>query len=426
MPNLTDDQWERMKRGLIAAFQVLNEVEPEEPEPPPPPVLTFPLPPTFQPSSKEWMTEEEEILWYQSLGFSCTVKDLRESYNKFIPSPKKPTTNPMNETETDDLRNYFRLYVRTGYQGFLTQATMERDWQVQYYSRIGVKGTSIDTSHVYLMGLTDWIIAHPEDGAAKDAANRILGFIKGQAPVSYIETRIIARMLLCLCYWKEKMGDTGVDPTIARLINAIHTAPVYNGWLSFPKYYQGQNAVFDDQPLGNDLRVTFPKNALYKSVDGTPLVVDATHYNLRPFPGVASFQDCFLMHALQVAARVQKDSSLGMFAVAQAKAWEQVCGFPWNDSVGSHTNEVIGYNVVSSCPEPRMFQIRAAASTPLYVTQFSAFCVNPGIRFKLQRQAVLRGYGQYDKIDVAKEITGQKPKYWLWQSYEQGFFLTQK
>ncbi len=42
----------------------------------------------------------------------------------------------------------------------------------------------------------------------------------------------------------------------------------------------------------------------------------------------------------------------------------------------------------------------------------------------MQQQSLLRQYGQYTKV-LPSEL-GKQPRFWLWQTWEQGFFLTQK
>jgi hypothetical protein len=376
---------------------------------------------TTYPSSASWMTEAQEVAWYNSIGFNTTLAELQASYTSFTPAPISSTTNVEWGTETDDLRNYYRLYKRTGYAGFLQQAQYLHDWMVDTYSVTG-SSASIGTEHVYLMGLVDWYVDY-QDAPTQAAINRILAYIKANLPTSYYETRVSARMLECLCYFKEKLGWTNVDTEITTLISQIQAAPVYNGFISFPKYYVGMGETADGQPSGTSLDTLFPKNVGFKTSSGTPLIASPTTFNLEGFPGVASFQDMILCHALLLAARVENEPALVQTELDQATAWLQISGYPFWDPTGASTNLIIGYNVVPDAPDLTMFKCYDGDSTPLYCTQYAAYCPNASMMKQLQQQALLRQYSQYDKIQASE--LGGKPRYWLWQTWEEGYYLTQ-
>jgi hypothetical protein len=369
------------------------------------------------------MTEAEEVAWYNSLGFNVTLAELQASYANFTPTAVSSTTNVEWNTETDDLRNYYRLYQRTGYAGFLAQAQNLHDWYCNTYSVPG-SSSAIGTEHVYLMGMVDWVANNPTDTAGAAAIDRVLAYIQSNLPTSYYETRVSARMLQCLCYYKEKLGTTNVDAEIATLVAQIKAAPVYNGFVSFPKYYVGTGETIGGQPAGTDLRTLFPKDATFANSSGTLFLTSATTFDLVGFPGAASFQDVMLMHALRVAARVENDPTLDQLSLDQATAWLQCSGFPFWDPAGATTNMVIGYNIVTDAPDLSLFKSYGGSSTPLYVTQYAAYCPEPAMMKTLQQQALLRQYAQYDKI-LPSELGGQ-PRYWLWQTWEQGYFLSQK
>jgi hypothetical protein len=374
------------------------------------------------------MTESEEVNWYNSLGFNVTLSDLQASYAGFAPAQNKSTsTNVEWDTEADDLRDYYRLYKRTGNAGFLQQAQYEHDWQVNVYSQIG--NSSIPTTatanmtHFYMMGLIDWYVDH-KDQATLDAINRLLNFALANLPASFIETRGVARPLQCLVYYREQIGLVDVSAGITKLLNDIKTAPVYNGFISWPKYYVNGPGKLDNQPAGSDLRVLFPKNASFTNAAGSLLITGATTYDFRGFPGAASFQDFMLMHALNLSGRVLNDSSLTNLSLRQANAWMQCTGYPWPDPTGAKSNYVISYSIVSNSPDLTMWTDSAGSSTPLYVGQYAAFCPVATMRRALQQQACLRAYGEYAKI-VPSEFGG-RPRYWLWQTWQQGYFNTQK
>jgi hypothetical protein len=373
------------------------------------------------------MTETEEVNWYNSLGFNVTLSELQASYAAFAPKQNKSTaTNAEWDTEADDLRDYYRLYKRTGYAGFLQQAQYEHDWQVNIYSQIGnpsiPKSATANITHFYMMGLVDWYVDN-KDQATLDAINRLINYAIAN-PNTTFETRGIARPLQCLVYYREKIGLVDVSAGITHLVNEIKSAPVYNGFISWPKYYVNDSGTFDHQPAGTDLRVLFPKNANFTDSAGKLLITGPTTFNFIGFPGVASFQDCMLMHALNVAGRALNDSSLTALSQRQAQAWMQCCGYPWPDPTGAKSNYVIGYNIVSNSPDLSMWTDSAGSSTPLYVSQYAAFCPDSTRQHALQQQTCLRAYGEYTKI-LPSEFGG-KPRYWLWQTWQQGYFLTQK
>ena len=272
------------------------------------------------------------------------------------------------------------------------------------------------------MGIVDWVSDNPTDQAGIAAINRVLAYIKANVPTYYYETRVSARMLQCLCHFKEKLGWTNVDAEINTLLAGIQAAPVYNGFISFPKYCVGHGRDRRRPALGHEPRALFPKDAAFTAPSGTPLIASATTFNLEGFPGVASFQDVMLMHALLVAARVENDPSLAQLSLNQATAWLQVSGYPLWDPTGVSTNLLIGYNVVPDAPDLTLFKCYDGSSTPLYCTQYAAYCPNPAIMKQLQQQAVLRR--SQPTPDPGLRLGG-KPRYYLWETWEQGYFLTQ-
>jgi hypothetical protein len=129
------------------------------------------------------------------------------------------------------------------------------------------------------------------------------------------------------------------------------------------------------------------------------------------------------MHALLLASRVENDSSLATIELDQANAWLQITGYPFWDPTGKSTNLVIGYNVVPDAPDLTLFKCYDGGSTPLYCTQYAAYCPNAALAKQLQQQALLRQYNQYSKIE-SSELSA-KPRYFLWETWEAGYYLTQ-
>src|SRR5438105_912252 len=83
--------------------------------------------------------------------FSVTLTQLRASYASFVVQSVDPNLS-VNSTNSDDLRNFYRLYKRTSYAAFLTQAQNWRDFYVNSYSHYELGGSNrINTSHVYMI-----------------------------------------------------------------------------------------------------------------------------------------------------------------------------------------------------------------------------------------------------------------------------------
>lgn len=377
------------------------------------------------PSSAAWMTEDEEVAWIGSLGFQATVADLRASYASFVPrATKTATTSTMNDTETDDLRNYYRLWKRTSHPGFLAQAQIERDWQVAHYSQVASGlPSAANLSHFYLMGLVDWWVDH-RDSSTLDAIHRLVDWVSAKIEPKLVDTRSVARPLECLAHYREKIGQRDVSASLTALVRAVREAPSFGGVVSMPKWYSAATVTVPDVPAGVDLRAKFPANAAHLNHAGVSLVRGAATYNVTGFPGATSNQDAFLVHALGLAARVMKDPTLLSVRDGIARAYASLAAFPWTDPDGKASNMIVPYNFDPSAPELAMFLHRSGDSTPLYVTQIAPCLLDPAKRLALSRQALLRQYGQHSKI-LPSELAG-KPRWWPWQTWEAGFFLTQK
>ena len=147
-----------------------------------------------------------------------------------------------------------------GYAGFLQQAQYLHDWYCSSYSVTG-SSSSIGTEHVYMMGMVDWVSDHPTDQAGIAAINRVLAYIKSNLPTAFFETRVSARMLECLCHFKEKLGWANVDSEIATLVAEIRAAPVYNGFISVPQVLRRGERDDRRSARGNDSASSFPKDA---------------------------------------------------------------------------------------------------------------------------------------------------------------------
>jgi hypothetical protein len=297
---------------------------------------------------------------------------------------------------------------------------------VNTYSNWQNGGTNvIEPEHVYLMGLIDWYLDF-KDQATMDAINRILDFIMlKMSNTAFYEQRVSARAIQCLAYYLEKINQRlDVKPKLQAFVDGVKAAPALQGFKNV-YYYVGENLTLTGQPAGTDLRVLFPKNVGITNDQGVLLVPTATTFTLKHFKCAASFQAIMLMHALGVAGRVLGDQTLKDLALAEAKAWQTVVGYPWFDKNGTTNNMVIAYNLNLNAPDLSMFMAPAGSSTPLYITQMAAFATDPVIRKQLGQQALLRQYGQSTKI-TSSEITGKKPAYFAWATWENGYFLTQK
>lgn len=383
-----------------------------------------PVPAVRYPDSSQFMTEDEEVAWYNSIGFNTTLADLRASYAKFSVQAVNPNQSVMNGEETDNLRNFYALYKRTGYAGFLQQAQAWRDYYVNVYSHPENGGSNvIETHHVYLMGLINWYVDF-KDQATLDAINRIIDFILKNLPATFIEQRVVARPIQCLAHYIDKINiRTDVKPALQKIVDMTKASKVIKGFKSV-YYYVGAGMSLTGMPAGTDLKVQFPANANIVSAKGLPLIASATTFNLQSFQCASSFQAVMLMHALRLAGRVLGDISLITMAQAEQDAWNGVTGYPWWDKTGVSNNMQIPYNVNCEAADLTMFMGPAGSSTPLYVTQFAAYCPDLAKKKILQQQALLRQWGQYAKILPTELAT--KPKYYLWQSFENGYFLSQK
>jgi hypothetical protein len=374
------------------------------------------------------MSETDEVAWINSLGFNVTLTDLRNSYTKFVYQPVDPTTtNVLWGTESDNLRNYYRLYKRTGYAPFMQQAQSWWNFMVNTYSNWQAGGNNvIEPEHVYLMGLVDWYVDH-QDQPTLDAINRIIDFIEQKIKGNpFTETRVTARCLMGLTYYMEKIGIRAADvmPKIQEFLAGLSGAKVVNGFTTM-YFYQGDGMSVTGLPAGQDLRILFPQNANYYAPGATtPMVYNTNSYTIKHFNGVGLYQDMMLTHALNVAARVLNQPALAQQSLTIDKAWLSYVGYPFYDPQGANYNLIVPYYLVPSTPQTSMFLAPGGNSTPLYVTQYAAFCPDPAVRKTLQQQALLRQYAQYSKIQASE--LGKLPKYFPWQTWEQGYFLTQK
>jgi hypothetical protein len=367
------------------------------------------------------MTESEEVAWMNSLGFKVTLAELQASYAKFVVQPVSATsTNVLWGTETDWLRNWYRLYKRTGHQSFLDQAREWHDFNVNTYSQWQNGGRNVvEPEHVYLMGLIDWYV-DTKDPATLDAINRILDFIEQKIRANpFYETRVSARCIQCLAYYLEKIGTRRADvlPTLQNFITGVQTATQGAGLVCM-KFWVGTNMTADGMPPGDDLTKLFPSDVTFGCVTGPDAI------QIKGFEGAGVYQDCMLIHALSLAGRVLQQPALGSLAVQIASAWEPHTVFPFWDPKGSTTNLIVPYYLVPAAPDTSVFHCYDGSSTPLYITQYAANCPNPTLRKTLAGQALLRQYGEYTKIAPAE--FGGLPRYFLWQTWQAGYFLTQK
>lgn len=414
---LCNDLWLKLMSIMVGVFP--NVVAPNSPctvviPPPPPPVAQM-----IYPSSQTWMTEEEEVEWYKSLGFVTTLTELRASYASFTPKAIDPTTNVMWNTESDELRNFYRLYKRTGHPAFLTQSQYIRDWMVKTYSNWQAGGSNtIETSHIYLMGLIDWYV-DKKDAETLAAINRIVDFIIQKLPHDkLIETRKHARAIQSLAYYIEKIGiRTDVRTKLDALVANVQAVKLLNGFAA-QYYYVGEGWSIQGLPAGQDLRVLFPGNTAKGIVTG------ANQFKVKGFYCVSGYQDVIMMHAMLLAGRVTGRPELSQFGVDTAKAWMKVTGCSFYDPNCNNSNPSMPYALVADAPELKMFTHESGSSSPLYNTQFAAYYPDVVLRKQFQIQALLRQYGQSTKVSATE--LGRKPRYFAWQTWENGYFLTQK
>jgi hypothetical protein len=367
------------------------------------------------------MTEDEEVAWINSLGFSCTVADLRASYAKFTVTTVDANQSVLWDTESDELRNYYRLYKRTGYAPFLQQARIYRDYMVNTYSHWELGGSNVvEQSHVYLMGLVDWYVDH-KDAETLAAIDRLIDFVLQKVQsTTFTETRVTARCMMGLAYYLEKIGVRAneVVPKLSAFIATVRVAQLPSGFVPF-RFYVGSVTV-NDLPTTSDLRLLFPKNT------AKGIVTSQNGYLLKGFKGCGMYQDCILFHGLRIAARALNDPTLEAAALANQDAWLELVGHSFNDPTKSLTCLIAPYYILTDGDpaEMDMFRHKTGSSLPLYMTQFAPFCPDAAMRKKLEQQALLRQYGQY--APVAASELGGKPRYFPWQTWEKGYFLTQK
>jgi hypothetical protein len=363
------------------------------------------------------MTESEEVAWINSLGFACTLSDLRASYQKFSPQAIDPNTNVLWDTESDELRNYLRLYKRTGYAPFLTQARYWRDYYVNTYSQWQSGGTNvIEHEHVYLMGLVDWYVDN-KDATTLAAIDRILDFIIQKVTGNpFTETRVTARCLQSLCYYEEKIGSRDVRVKIDEFLAGIAGARTVNGMVAF-RYAVGTGESVKGLPSGQDLRVLFPGNT------SKGIVTGANSYDLKGFYGTTCFQEPLLMHALRVAARVLARPALADKAQAIAQGWAPHTKPPFYDANGQTYNDVVPYYFLVDAPEPAMFR-SPTNGMPTYVAGWAPFAADATLKKRLSQAALLRGYGELSKIQSSE--LGGRPRLYPWQTSDAGYFMTQK
>ncbi len=402
--------------------------------PPPPVILPSPPPPpptpctdcTYPASAQgHWMTEAQEVAWMNSLGFSTTVSALQSSYSKFTPTTIPSNYDIQHNSESDDLRNYYRLCKRTNNAGFCQQASNWRDFYVNTYSLLNGTNSNIGLEHIYLMGLIEWYIDHPTESDTSAAISRIIDYIIANVAGPFYETRVHARAILCLAYYLERIGTyrtSDVQTKLNALLTDLDNAPNVNGFLAMPKIYDETCYSVDGMPGSFNLTSLFPNDF------SQGIVCDSLHYKRGGgakgvFPAVASYQDMIMIHALLVAGRVLNRPALVTRAQTMQNAWLPMVGHSFWDTAQNEAL-VMPYLMITNAVEPGLYIQRNGSSTPLYTTQYSAYCPDVNMRKALQQQALLRQYGEYTKVSET-EVTGVAPKYYLWQTWEQGYFLTQ-
>jgi hypothetical protein len=267
-----------------------------------------------------------------------------------------------------------------------------------------------------MMGLVDWYLDH-KDADTLAAIDRIIDFVKTISGDPFRETRVSGRCLLVLSYYMEKIGTRAaeVKPKIQEFVKGIQGAKVESGLTVF-RFAVGTNWKVDNMPSGIDLTKRFPQNTAKK------IVTSPTTFDVKGFDGAGVYQDCILMHALRVASRVQQDATLAQAADRIAAAWLPHVKPPFWDTTGQYALTV-PYYLLTSAPESELFHY-PMKNTPLYVVQYAAFCPDPATRKLLGQQALLRAYDELTAIKPSE--LGRAPRYWLWETWEQGYFLTQK
>ncbi len=360
------------------------------------------------------MTEDDEVAWINSLGFNVAVSDLRASYARFKVTPLDPSTSVLWGTESDMLRNYFRLYARTGYQGFLQQAQLWHDFFVNVYSAGTGGRNNIEYSHIYMMGLVDWYVAY-KDQPTLDAIDRIIDFMK-TVRKNFVETRAIARPLQCLCYYNEKIAirKAECDTMIDEFLGGIDAAVRINGFVTMKFANAVPQLTVTGAPASIDLRKLFPADAsLFNGPDTYPIPGKQ---------GCGLYQDCMLLHALRVAAVYRSDPARADLAAQISAAWQPLVDVPdWGSA--STMNLGCPYYLLPEAANPRAF-IAYESNSPLYITQYAPYCADPPKRVACSRQALLRQYGMLQKIQPSE--LGGKPTFWPWETWQAGYFLLQR
>ena len=111
------------------------------------------------------------------------------------------------------------------------------------------------------------------------------------------------------------------------------------------------------------------------------------------------------------------------FHVAEFRGFERFCvGRPFWDTTGAFAL-AIPQDLLPDAPEPGMF-LYPRKSTPLYITQYAPYCTDAALRTSLLRQALLRQYDELTAIQPSE--LGGKPRYFPWQTWENGYYLLQK
>jgi hypothetical protein len=369
--------------------------------------------PTGAVADTTMMTEDDEVAWINAHGFSVTKDDLHASYNTFTVSKVDPNMNVLWGTETDELRNYLALWRRTNYAPFLDQARAWRDWVVDPYSKWQSGGSNVvEKSHVYLKGIIDWATQFPDDADARAAAGRLLDFVL-TVDTTFVETRVSARCIEGLAAWIQKMPDRHDEATakLQAFLAGIDAAPHVNGFVCM-KFAVGEHMGHDGLAPGQDLRTMFPGDMAAGLIDS------ATTYMLKGHLGVGAYQDCMLIEALRLAAAALGDTSRANLASQIASAW-----VPYVRQPLGQTDPIIPYYIVPDAPESELYIFRMNG-TPLYETQYAAVCPDPALRHRLETLVLLRQWGKLDPTSPSE--LGGKPRYWPWQTWEEGYFLLQR
>src|SRR5258706_7126196 len=117
-----------------------------------------------------------------------------------------------------------------------------------------------------------------------------------------------------------------------------------------------------------------------------------------------------LRQAFNVVGRVLRDPTLDAAADRIAAGWLPHVAAPFWDLTGQYALTV-PYYLLTSAPERDLFHF-PGNNTPLYVTQYAAFCPDAARKKLLSRQALLRAYQELDAVKPSE--LGGKRRYWLW------------